>query len=196
MNMNRTGIMSAKTIVSVMFVMFLMSACAPSESSLQTAIAQTEVAVANTQEAWTETPAPTATATIDSVWDNCVLGKTITPKFFEQFTRLISRMSDNPNDCIFGVITKKDVIESAAWSGVIYNVFPPDKPITFLITATNEVILTTADVGDCIVVIGYADISNPSAPQFVGSQVIDVPQLTSELGISSSTLQEIDTLCK
>ena len=191
-----TRMMSAKTIVYVILVMFSISACAPSESAIQTAIAQTQVAVANTQAAWTETPAPTSTATVSFLWSNCVLGKTITPQSFEQFSYILSRFRDNPNNCIYGVITKKDVIEIADSSFVIFDIFPPGKPITFLITAPYEVVFTTADVGDCVVARGYADRSDANALKFVSSHVTDIPQLTSQLGMSSPIVQEISTLCK
>jgi len=170
----------------LLFVILLLSACAPSPSTVETAIAQKQLA-------WTPTPVPTSVSTpTASPWNLCILGKTMTPQYFDQ-VRALNAFNVNKNICIYGVITKKDEIDTG---DVMYNIFPLDKPITFLVTARKEGIFTTADVGDCIVVIGYPYRSEDDAPQFVSLEVTDIPQLTSKLGMSNLTVQEITSLCK
>ena len=106
--------------------------------------------------------------------------------------------------CIYGIITDKVETETGA---TIYNIYPPDEPITFLIVVNEQQelektfpgvsgILTTADVGDCIVIIGYPTRVEDSGPQFLGVDVRDIPQLTSELGAANSTVQEISSFCQ
>jgi hypothetical protein len=198
--------MPAKISFYVMAFIFLLSACAPSESALQTAIAQTQAAVASTHAAWTKTPAPTSTpiptatpvptATAESLWSHCLLGNTMTKQYYDQL--LLQRT------CVYGVITKKDEIEGV---GTVYNIYPIDKPITYLIVVSEQKaleesfpgavgILTTADVGDCIVVVGYPSRLDDGSSMFLGVDVRDVPQLISELGSAHPTVQEITTLCK
>jgi hypothetical protein len=106
--------------------------------------------------------------------------------------------------CVYGVITKKDEIEGV---GTLYNIYPSDKPITYLILVSEQKtleenfpgadgILTTADVGDCIVVVGYPSQLDDGSPMFLGVDVRDVPQLIGELGSTDPTVQEVTTLCK
>ena len=174
-----------------MFVIML-SACAPSPSALQTAIAET-------QAAWTKTPSPTSTpiptATPEALWVHCILGNTMTQQYYDSL--LLQRI------CVYGVITDKVETET----GTLYNIFPSDKPITFLIVVRVQEelekvfpgatgILTNADVGDCIVIIGYPARLEGGGPQFLGVDVRDIPQLTAELGASNSTVQEITGLCR
>ena len=174
-------------------ILLLLSACSPSVSAVETAIAQTQLA-------WTATPAPTftpmPTSTPESVWGHCLLGKSMTTQFYDSLLE--------QRTCIYGVITDKKEFEDG---GKLYNIYPSDKPITFLIVVrAGQVfedlfpnalgILTTADVGDCIVVIGYPQRFEDGGPQFIGADVRDISQLTSELGSTNPIVQEITTLCK
>lgn len=143
----------------------------------------------------TSTPLPTSTP-IPLPWSHCLLGKTITREYFDKANNsLLNAFSSNKDslNCIYGVITRRDETKTGS---VIYNIFPLDKSITFLVTATKEAILTTADVGDCIVVTGYPDRGADGGSQFVSKEVTDIPQLTSRLGMSNPIVQEINTLCK
>lgn len=141
----------------------------------------------------TSTPFPTSTP-IPLPWSHCVLGKTITGEYFDKASSSpYNPFNADGLNCIYGVITKRDEIKT---KGAIYDIFPLDKPITFLVTATKDVILTTADIGDCIVVTGYPYRSADGGSQFVATEVMDIPQLTSKLGIFNPVVQEIDSLCK
>lgn len=89
------------------------------------------------------------------MWSNCVLGTTLTKRYLENF--LLKR------SCVYGVITDKTENEVG---DTVFNILPLDEPIIFL-TLVKEYeilreiypgavgILTTADVGECIVVVGY-----------------------------------------
>lgn len=180
--------------VSALLVMGLFSACAPSPSSIQTAIVQTQVA-------WTKTPIPTSTprptVTPESLWSNCILGNTMTQQYYDQL--LQQRI------CLYGAITKKDVFQDTG--DTLYNIYPLEESITYLILVREykvlqEVfpgatgILTTADVGDCIVVIGYPSRFEDGSAVFFGVDVRDVPQLIGELGANHPSVQEITALCK
>ena len=172
----------------------ILSACAPSPSSIQTAIVQT-------QATWTKTPIPRSTprptTTPESLWSHCVLGNTMTRQYYDQLLQ--------QRTCIYGVITKKDEIKDTG--DMIYNIYPLDKPITYLILVREYKvlqenfpgatgILTTADVGNCIVVIGYPSQFDDGSPVFLGIDVRDIPLLVGELGATNPSVQEITTLCK
>ncbi len=176
---------------SLILLGLILPACAPSQGAIQTALAETQAAI--------PTPMPTArpTATPESLWSNCLLGSTMTQQYYDQ---LIEQRI-----CIYGIVTKKDVDQNTG--DTIYNIYPLDKPITFLILV-KEInalrafipeatgILTTADVGDCIVTVGYPTRLDDKSPVFLGIDVRDVPQLINELGTSDPLIQEIATLCK
>jgi hypothetical protein len=133
----------------------LFSACVPSQADFQTAI---QTAIVQTQAAWTKTPTPTFVPSPTPTPLKCYSGGGVI--FIAQNYGAFF----NQEVCIAGRITKKDVVKDY---GTVYNIFPLNQEAPFLVLVRENLkeikpnalgILTNADVGDCIFIIGIATL--------------------------------------
>ncbi len=156
----------------------------------------------------TVTPQPTATSVpttptpiggLLSQWRECIVGSRISQEYYND--HLLQRT------CIYGVITQKGETSTGA---VLYTILPTGTPVSsrffFIIlvpdkSALNQAfpgalgILTQADVGECIIAIGYPSrYGNENC--FLGAEVVDLPLLTEALGATDPTVGEVRALCK
>lgn len=190
--------MKNKYILLLIAATFI-SSCQPSQTAVQTAIAETQAAIPTTTltptAAPTQTPIPTSTPL--PWWNNCLVANTITST---QYDLLLSNQKEV---CIYGVITDKSEVKD---HGYIINIFPKTQTqILYLIIANNDAymatkniilnndpVLTTIGKGDCIIVYGFPTHSYGN--QFIATLVIDPVRLALEA--KDSSVQTIISTCK
>jgi hypothetical protein len=143
----------------------------------------------------TSTLIPIPTPTPESVLSHCILGRTMTKQYYDQLL--------NQYICVYGIITTKFENQGTTY----YDFTLPGKTVVFLISVPDlqklhvEIpdamgIMTTADVGDCIIATGYPTRSYETLGIFLGINVLDLPQLSSSLGFTNPTVEEVSANCK